>query len=266
MTETAIFTESREYNHSETRQLLGEVRDFFQKRLRLIVPEWVTTEEGAPGEKEGEAVKAFRIEMEQAGAPVYQACNGYDDLEGVLDLFDQKLNELLDNLDDLLDKNGDLDDESRRSLECYASAVEKCSTVYGNQQKMRRAGFKELSTVDELRDELRLLFSEIIDRYIIRVLFDALYERVKNNAGRIYELVIYEVNTFLAEMGVYTKTISPGEPVDPEFMESTPDSAENFTDDYRKFDTIDEVYRYPYLFADGTKIVDGRGRIWRRRD
>jgi len=126
--------------------------------------------------------------------------------------------------------------------------------------------FKELSTVEELREELRQLFSEIISNYVITVLFDGLYERVKNNSGQIYEMVVNEVNEFLTVNGVYTRLVSVGEPIDPEYVEPTMDSVENYTTDFQKFDTIDEIYRYPYLFSDGIKITDGRARIWRRRD
>ena len=57
----------------------------------------------------------------------------------------------------------------------YASAIEKCLNVYNTQKRRRSAKFKELTTVDDIRDELRLLFGEIIANYIIAVLFDALY-------------------------------------------------------------------------------------------
>ena len=54
--------------------------------------------------------------------------------------------------------------------------------------------------------------------------------------------------------------------IEPEFMEPTMDSAENYTEDFNKFDTIDEIRRYPYLFTDGAKIIDGQAKIWRRKD
>ncbi len=79
-------------------------------------------------------------------------------------------------------------------------------------------------------------------------------------------MVIREVNEFLSENGVYTRNVFTGEPIDPEYMEPTPDSAENFTTDYQKFETVDEIYRYPYLFSDERKIADGQVRIWRRKD
>ena len=118
----------------------------------------------------------------------------------------------------------------------------------------------------DLREELQRLFSEIIANYIIVVLFDALYERINNGAGPIYEMVVREINSFLAQNGIYTRKIFVGEKIEPEFMEPTMDSAENYTEDFNKFDTIDEIRRYPYLFTDGAKIIDGQAKIWRRKD
>lgn len=265
MVDTITLVEDKEYNHTESKKLLTEVREFFQKKLKLVVSEWITRREVLTESAEGSsAIKAFYIA--KAEEPIYLGCNGYDDLNGSLDLFEQRLEGLVDNLDNLLDNNSDLDDESKKSLESYASAVDKCVNVYRTQRRKRMSRFKELSTVEELREELRQLFSEIISNYVITVLFDGLYERVKNNSGQIYEMVVNEVNEFLTVNGVYTRLVSVGEPIDPEYMEPTMDSAENYTTDFQKFDTIDEIYRYPYLFSDGIKITDGRARIWRRRD
>lgn len=264
MTDIVVLAEEREYNHDESKSLLTEVREYFHKKLKWIVPEWITRKETALEAVAGSAIKTFYIE--KANGPIYLTCNGYDELNGVLDLFEQRLNSLLDSLDNLLDYNSDLDDESRESLESYASAVEKCVNVYTTQRKKRMSRFRELLTVKELQDELRQLFSEIISNYLITVLFDGLYERVKNNSGQIYEMVVSEVNEFLAVNGAYTKTVSEGDIIDPEYMEPTPDSSGHFTADYLKYDSVDEIYRYPYLFSDGTKIIDGRVRIWRRKD
>ncbi len=259
-----ILDENREYDHEELKKILNEVREFFQKKLKVIVPEWINEMEVIEEAVERSAIKDFYIE--KGVDPIYLGCNGYDDVKGILDLFEQRLNGLLDNLDDLLDNNQDLEEESRKSLESYASAVEKCVRVYELQRKKRMTKFKELLTVEEIQDELRQLFSEIILNYIIVVLFDGLYERVKNNSGQVYKMVIREVNEFLSENGVYTRNVFAREPIDPEYMEPTPDSAENFTTDYQKFETVDEIYRYPYLFSDERKIADGQVRIWRRKD
>lgn len=263
MEDLAVLKVDKEYDHQESKNLLKEVRDFFQSKLRIIVPEWITKKKVVTEDVPTGVVETFFIE--KADEAIYKNCNGYDDLAGILDLFDERLNTLLDNMDDLLDKNNDLDDETKKSLDDYATAIDKCVNVYTTQRKRQISKFKELSTVGEIQDELRQLFSNIISKYII-VLFDGLYERVSNNAGPVYEMVIREINQFLAENGVQTKAVKPGEILDPEYMEPTPDSAENFTDDFRKFDRIDEICRYPYMFTDGAKICDGCARIWRRKD
>lgn len=253
----------KEYDHQETRSLLADVREFFQSRLKIIVSEWITPKTSVDKNENSSIAAIFYIE--KAAEPIYNECNGYDDLNGILSLFEERLNDLLDSLDDLLDNNRDMDDETKKSLDSYANAIEKCMNVYGTQKRKRAAKFKELPTVEELREELQRLFSEIIDKYII-VLFDALYERIHNGAGPVYELVVSEINTFLSVNGVYTLNVSAGDRLDPEYMEPTQDSAENFTEDFNKFETIDEIRRYPYVFADDVKIVDGLARIWRRRD
>ena len=262
MTNEMMFDTNKEYDHQETKNLLAGVRDFFQSKLKVIVPEWISLGRVVYKDTAVGAIAAFCIE--KTADPIYAACNRFDDIRDILGLFEERLNDLLDSMDNLLDNNVDLDEESKKSLESYAGAIEKCLNVYNTQKKRRAAKFKELSTVDEIRDELQQLFSEIIANYIITVLFDALYERIHNNAGLIYELVVKEVNKFLAVNGVYTKIVSVGHKIEPEYMEATTDSAENFTDDFNKFDTIDEVRRYPYMFADGVKIIDGQARIWRR--
>lgn len=263
MEELAVLKDDKEYDHQVTKSILKEVRDFFQTKLRIIVPEWITKKKALPEETAVGVTDVFFIE--KTSEPIYKSCNGYDDLAGTLNMFDERLNTLLDNMDDLLDKNIELDYETKKSLEDYAKAIEKGQTVYKIQRKRQMSKFKELFTVGELQEELRQLFSYIINKYII-VLFDGLYERVNNHAGPVYEMVIREVNRFLAENGVQTKMVKPGDSLDPEYMEPTPDSAENFTEDFHKFDRIDEIRRYPYLFADGSKICDGCARIWRRKD
>lgn len=263
MEDLAVLKADKEYDHQESKNLLKEVRDFFQSKLRIIVPEWITQKESVVEDARVGVVEAFFIE--KAAEPIYKSCNGYDDLAGIIDLFDRRLNTLLDNMDELLDKNSELDDETKKSLDDYATAIDKCLNVYTTQRRRQMSKFKELSTVGEIQDELRQLFSDIIRKYII-VLFDGLYERVSNNAGPVYGMVIHEINQFLAENGVQTKGVKLGEMLDPEYMEPTPDSAENFTEDFQKFDRIDEIRRYPYMFTDGAKICDGCARIWRRRD
>ncbi|XME04052.1 hypothetical protein QYZ88_007705 [Lachnospiraceae bacterium C1.1] len=263
MANLTIFKADKEYDHQESKKLLKEVRDFFQSKLRIIVPEWITKNEVATDEASVGVLEAFFIEKKVE--PIYKNCNCYDDLPGILDLFDERLTTLLGNMDELLDKNGELDDETKKSLDGYAMAVDKCLNVYSTQRKRQMSKFKELSTIGEIQDELRQLFSDIIGKYII-VLFDGLYERVGNNAGPVYEMVIREINKFLAENGVETKVVRVGDALDPELMEPTPDSAENFTNDFQKFDKIDEIRRYPYFFTDGVKICDGCARIWRRKD
>ncbi len=263
MEELAVLRADKEYDHQESKNLLKDVREFFQSKLRIIVPEWIKKKETVAKDAPVGVVEAFYIE--KAADPIYKKCNGYDDLAGILDLFDERLNTLLDNMDDLLDKNNDLDNETKKSLDDYATAIDKCVNVYTTQRKRQMAKFKELSTVGEIQDELRQLFSNIISKYIV-VLFDGLYERASNNAGPVYGMVISEINHFLAENGVQTKAVKPGEMLDPEYMEPTPDSAENFTDDFQKFERIDEIHRYPYMFTDGAKICDGCARIWRRKD
>lgn len=264
MTNEIMFDTNKEYDHQETKSLLAGVKDFFRRKLKVIVPEWINPKETETKEAVTGAITAFYIE--KSAEPVYVACNGYDDIRDILSLFEERLNNLLDSMDDLLDKNTDLDDESKSSLESYAGAIEKCLNVYNTQKKRRAVKFKEFSTVNEIREEIQQLFGEIIANYIIVVLFDALYERISNNSGLVYEMVVKEVNDFLAANGIYTKAVSIGDRIEPEYMEPTADSAENFTDDFNKFDTIDEIRRYPYMFADGVKIIDGQARIWRRKD
>lgn len=259
-----ILDDDKEYDHQETKTLLEEVRNFVQKDLKIIVPECTLQKKDVKEGKNGGVIEIFYIE--KCVEPLYADCNKYGDLEGILDLFDFRLNELLDSIDAILDNNGELDDDSKDNIESYASVIDKCVTVYTNQRRKRATKFKELLTVDELQVELRQLFAEIISNYIIMVLFDALYERIKNNAGQVYELIVQEINSFLAENGVYTKKVSVGDQLEPECMEPTSDSVDNVTDDFQLFDKIDEIRRYPYFFADDTKIIDGCARIWRRRD
>lgn len=264
MEDLTVLNNDKGYDHQETQRLLTRVRDFFQKKLRVIVPECITEKEEQADQVNNGFIEAFFINEEKEA--IFSACNEFSDLEGILNLFESRLNELLQSMDDLLDKNIDLDDESKESLTSYANAIDKCVNVYGIQKRKRMDKFKKLNSVSEIQDELRQLFTEIVANYIIAVLFDALYERIKNNSGTIYELVVREVNEFLSQNGIYTMHVNIGDTIDPEYMEPTSDSSENYTDDYQKFDKIDEIKRYPYMFKGGYKIVDGYARIWRRKD
>lgn len=265
MDKEVILEENINYQTEEAKALLGEVRDFFQSKLKLIVPEWVSEKKVVCSKVEqDDCMKLFRISKNKD--TLYSECNGMEDVDKVLSKFDASLNDLLDSFDRLLDNNSNLDEESKASLESYASAVDKCSNVYINQKNRRSKKFKEIDTVSELREELQQFFGEIISKYILTVLVDALYVRVKNTSNIIYPLVIKEINHFLSENGVYTENLRIGDEVNPECVEPTDDSAYNVTDDFTKYDTIAEVRRYPYYFSDGTKIFDGSAKIWRRRD
>ena len=264
MEDLMVLKNDKEYDHQETKSMLIKVRDLVQTKLRIIVPEYVTVKNEQTSQENNGFIEVFSID--EGTDAIFTACNGADNLDEILDLFEGRLNDLLDGMDDLLDKNTDLDDESKKSLDSYASAIDKCLNVYGIQRRKRMAKFKELNTVSELQDELRQLFTEIVSNYIIAVLFDALYERIKNNSGIVYEMVVREVNSFLSQNGIYTKKVNVGEAIDPEYMEPTSDSSENYTDDYQKFDKIDEIRRYPYMFKGGYKVADGYARIWRRKD
>ena len=264
MEDLMVLKNDKEYDHQETKRLLIKVRDFFQTKLRIIVQERVTEKEEQANQVNNGFIEMFFIE--EGADAIFSVCSQFGDLEGILDLFESRLNGLLDSIDDLSDKNTNLDDESKNSLYSYASAIEKCVSVYKNQRRKRMAKFKELNSVSEIQDELRQLFTEIVANYIIAVLFDALYERIKNNSGTVYEMVVKEVNGFLSQNGIYTKYVNVGDTIDPEYMEPTSDSSENYTDDYQKFDKIDEIRRYPYMFKGGYKVADGYARIWRRKD
>jgi len=259
-----VLQDKKNYNHQESIKLLGEVRNLFQEKLKLVVIEWISEEKEQNIEKQIESCsKIFIVKKEKK--PLYEQCNGIDDVEKVLNNFNNSLERLLNNFDAIVDNNININADSKNSLESYADAINKGITVFQNQRKRRSSKFKELSTVKELREELRCFLAEIISRYIIQVLIVALYERIKNNAGEIYKLAVNQINKFFVENGVYTKEINLGEKIDPEFVEPTIDSVDNVTDDFNKLDTIDEIRRYPYLFTDETMILDGSAKIWRRK-
>lgn len=260
-----VLEDNKEYAHEESVELLEEVRGFFQGKHKMIGIEWISEKKKNNNENDVNAgAKLFVIK--KGNQPLYESCNGLEDVERILDQFGAGLNALADDMYALVDNNQDLDKESKNSLESYAGAVDKGVTVFKNQRRRRGAKFKELSTVDDLKEELKHFMSEIIGNYVIIVLVDALYGRIKNHAGEIYMLAVNEINKFLAVNGVYTMEISAGDLIDPEYVEPTQDSIDNVTDDFNKFDIIEEVRRHPYLFTDGTKILDGSAKIWRRKD
>lgn len=255
---------NKEYDHQESKRLLDEVREFFQNKLKIIVPEFISQEKTEKNIAEfGEAIRLFYIEKVEE--PIYTKCKGFDDISKTLNLFEEGLNDLIKSIDSLIDNNIDkLDSDSEKSLESYTKVIEKCIIVYDRQRNIREEKFKQLSNANEIQEGIKQLFSEIIANYIITVLLDALYERINNNSGIVFELTLKEINKFLSSNGVYTKDVLVGDKIESEYMEPTIDSAENFTKDFNKFDTIDEIRRYPYMFTDESKIIDGQVRIWRQ--
>ena len=103
MEDLMVLKNDKEYDHKETKSLLAKVRDFFQTKLRIIVPECVTEKEEQTSSVNNGFIEAFSIA--EGAEAIFSACNGADDLEGILDLFEGRLNDLLDGMDDLLDKN-----------------------------------------------------------------------------------------------------------------------------------------------------------------
>ena len=258
-----ILDGTKEYVHEESKILLEEVRSFFQGRLKMIGIEWVS-EKLNNDAKETEGPTLFVIK--NANVTPYEKCNGISDVNKIFSDFGNSLEGLIDNLDAIIDNNKDISEDCKESISSYAAAVEKAFTVFGNQRKRRMPKINEMDSVSEIRFEIKQLISEIISNYIVQVLVDALYSRIKNNAGEVYELAVGEVNKFLADNGVITKEVKVGEVLNPEYIEPTSDSVDNITEDFVKFDTIEEIRRYPYFFNDGTKILDGTAKIWRRKD
>lgn len=259
-----ILEKDRGYDHEDSKNLLKEVRGFFQGKMKMIGIEWVSEKKTAAINEDTPSHTLFVIS--NAKAAPYEMCNGLNDVSRILSEFENSLVKLADNLYALEDNNQGLDDDSKTSLKSYGRAVDKAVDVFGNQRKRRMARIKELSSVGELQEELRQFLSEIIANYVVTVLVDALYSRIKNHSGEIYELALVQVNRFLSENGVVTKEISVGEKLNTDYVEPTPDSADNVTDEFVKFDTIEEIRRYPYFFQDGTKLLDGTAKIWRRKD
>lgn len=265
MSDRLILEDEKKYNHEESVKLLEEVRNFFQESLKMI---GIELDSGKKSIDSAENIKKDfkKFFIKKGKEPLYKSCNGITNVEKILDKFNKNLENLYDNFESLIDNNQNIDENSKNNINSYLKAIEKGINVFEKQRKRRNAKFKELSTVEELQEELKQFISEIIVNYIILVLVDALYERIKNNSGDIYFLAINEINNFLKENGVYTKEINLGEEIDLEYVEPTQDSSDNLTDDFNKFNTINEIRRYPYLFADGSKLLDGSAKIWRRKD
>ena len=261
----SILEENKTYLSQESKELLEEVRGFMQGKLKMVGVEWTFSKRSwNQDETLNKGIELFFIK--KGVAPIDSFCNSLEDMEKQLDQLESRLICLADSFYALVDNNPDLEKESKNSLESYAKTVDKSVTILENQRKKRRIKWKELSGINEFTEEIKSLIRKIIGDYVISVLADALYERIKNNAGEVYTLVIKEMNQFLIDNGVYTKEIKVGEQMDPEYVEPTKDSIENITEDFHKFDTIEEIRRYPYLFLDDTKILDGSAKIWRRND
>ncbi|WP_455542899.1 hypothetical protein [Intestinibacter sp.] len=264
--EDMILDENKKYNQDETIELLESVREFFQDELKLVVHEWMSDQnfDNINNLNDGKsAIDIFYIE--KLNEPLYAKCNGYNDVEIILKSFEEDLQILINNLDELLDNNKNLDKNTIENIESYADVVDKCISVYINQKNRRKKKFKERTTIEELREELRNFFAEIIRKFLIEVLMYPLYERIKKNSGVIYELVVKNINTFLQKNGIYTKNILAGEKINLDITEPTIDSSDNITDNFNMVNIIEEVRKYPYFFADGTKVVDGSAKIWRGR-
>ena len=61
MTSEIMFDTSKEYDHQETKNLLVGVRDFFQSKLRIIVPEWISTKKNETREAVPGAITSFYV-------------------------------------------------------------------------------------------------------------------------------------------------------------------------------------------------------------
>ena len=82
MEDLMILKNDKEYDHQETKSLLTKVRDFFQTKLRIIVPECVTEKEEMTDQVNNGFIEAFYID--EGVDAIFTLCNGFDDLEGIL--------------------------------------------------------------------------------------------------------------------------------------------------------------------------------------
>ncbi len=61
MEELAVLRADKEYDHQESKNLLKDVREFFQSKLRIIVPEWIKKKETVAKDAPVGVVEAFYI-------------------------------------------------------------------------------------------------------------------------------------------------------------------------------------------------------------
>ena len=241
---------------------LKELKNSFEKKFKkYMIPE---ENKKITNHIQKNFIKEFIILKKEENTPIYKICTKKSDLKGTFELFYDRLNDFIDDLKGLI--NNTTDDNLINNLNSYIKVIEKSKIIYKNQIIVRRNIFKEAETINELQEEIQGLFSLIMEKYIIFVLIDALYERLKNGNSNIYKEVLKKLNKFLQDNGVYTLNIKAGDLMDPECMEATFDSAKNITEDESKYDTISEIRRYPYYFEDEVKIIDGKVKVWRSMD
>lgn len=254
--------DTRKYSHERTVELLNGARELVTGKLKIIVPEWKTEtkEQTTSAESNNAAINLFFIE--KAEQPLYEKVSGINDVSKVFDTFIDMIEDVLDELDAIEDNNAGLDENTINTIQTYGKVFDKAEQVFENRRKKEMASLKELSTVSELKEALAQLFRSVLGDYIIKPVVTPLYETLDKN--EVYPLILRELNEFLSKNGVYTEKIDVGEPIDPEKVEPSEDSVGNVAEDYSKVDTIAEVKRYPYFFADGTKVMDGYAKIYVR--
>ncbi len=254
--------ETKKYNHERTVELLNGARELVTGKLKIIVQEW-KTEEPVSGNLAGENKSSIGLfYIEKAEQPLYEKITGINDVNKAFESFADMIDDVLEQLDAIEDNNAGLDDNTKNTIQTYAKVFDKAYSVFENRKKKEMTSLKELSTVTELKEATAQMFRSILGDYIIKPVVTPLYETIDKN--EVYPLILRELNEFLKKNGVYTERIEVGEPIDPEKVEPSEDSIGNIADDYTKVDTIAEVKRYPYFFADGTKVMDGYAKIYVR--
>lgn len=248
------------YDSGKTKELLQELKEIGMGILKFV-PEEIDFKKNENSDMKKSIIQQFYIGNEMQ--PEFMMVKDMKQLDIILKNFNDGIECFIDNLELICEKNSDMSKSEAETLLIFQKVIERAQVVFQKQCLGIKRKLSEQSTVDEIQQKLESVLPKILGEYIIHPIVSPVYEALSKKTNRIYEQILYELNTFLKRNGVYTVLISEGDIVDPHIVEFTEESINCITNNYKQADTIKEVKRLPYAFSKDKILLPGIVNAWR---
>lgn len=246
------------FDFDEIKNTLKEVSQYLQQQYNFILPQAINQVHQI--EDVNELIKKFVIIS--TGEPIFKKLNGADEVQRVLD----EIKACAENMGQAIDE---IADQYKQQIQ-DSQLVEMVDMLARQIQKFRKRLYFQIErftiesagTVDEIHHELYRFLAGILKPNLIERVIPVIYKGMKDGNSAIYDVILNNIDKFLAALGGQTLNIEVGQKVDYDFCMPL-ESEDNKTTDYKLKEVIKEIRQLPYIFDREHPIVEGQVIVWR---